>query len=100
MIKKLKKRFKRLIRKDKPNWLIRNLPEVSGGTGLAAGGAAIPTIVTAIGGGASCAGITGGLAALGGGTMVGGLVAVAAIPVAYGIACLGVGYVVKKSVWG
>lgn len=100
MMRKYKKWFKRFIRRNKPNWFKRNLPEVSGGIGLAAGGAAVPTIVTAAGGGASCAGITGGLAALGGGTMLAGLVAVAAIPVACGIACLGVGYVVKRSVWG
>ncbi len=100
MMKKFKKRFKRFIRKENPNWVKRNLPEVSGGAGLAAGGAAVPTIVTAAGGGASCAGITGGLAALGGGTMLGGLVAVAAIPMACGAVCLGVGYVVKRLLCG
>lgn len=86
-------------RKDNPYWVKRNFPEVAGG-GLAAGGAAVPTIVTVAGGGASCAGITGGLAALGGGTMLGGLITVAAIPIACGITCLGVGYVVKRSIWG
>lgn len=84
----------------KIKFLKKHLHYGTGVAGTIVGVAAVRRIVAAAGGGTSCAGITGGLAALGGGTMLGGLVAVAAIPVAFGIAFLFAGYVVKRCVWG
>lgn len=81
-------------------FLKKHLHHGTGIAGTIGGAAAVPSVVTWVGGSAAASGITGGLATLGGGTMLAGITAVSCIPVAAGLVGLGVGYVVKRAIWG
>ena len=81
-------------------FLKKHLHHGTGIAGTIGGAAAVPSVVTWVGGAAAASGITGGLATLGGGTMLAGITAVSCIPVAAGLVGLGVGYVVKRAIWG
>lgn len=81
----------------KENWLKRNLPEVAGTIGFAAGCAAFPKIVAAAGSGSSCAGLTEGLATIGNGSMRRGLAVGEMIPGICALSCYAIGHLIQQS---